>query len=171
MPVARNLDTEFGWQRDDLASALRYQEISIPDVATAIYDEGGAESNSDLGTHARVPTTGRYRNMSMRSVSGGQDLDESLRFKPESSQPSQARDNSSPTLPRSETTGVHWRFECRRPTPLPSDCGRPYAETLLLRAQRDDRCRVVGGFGCDLSLTPDTWAQRAAISFACEAPC
>ena len=53
MPVARNLDTEFGWQRDDLASALRYQEqINIPDVATAIYDEGGAESNSDLGTHA-----------------------------------------------------------------------------------------------------------------------
>ena len=36
-PVARHLDTEFGWQRDDLASALRYQEeISIPDLATAI---------------------------------------------------------------------------------------------------------------------------------------
>jgi hypothetical protein len=58
LPVARNLDTEFGWQRDDLASALRYQEeISIPDAATTIQDARGAESNSDLGTGADNGTT------------------------------------------------------------------------------------------------------------------
>ena len=58
LPVARNLDTEFGWQRDDLASALLYQEeISIPDAATTIQDARGAESNSDLGTGADNGTT------------------------------------------------------------------------------------------------------------------